>query len=160
MHAGPVSGYDCVVNARQKLKILSEAVRKVLPDLSEYPHNSTSVEALCKALDTISDKCDGTFVFVTTHNVFRYLNRIVNERDSPELRLIRREMERSRLTQRRVFVTLPIDHAAMRALKDLLMAARASSAPNMIKALSRLVKQIDREVLSCSPLRLLAQSAL
>lgn len=155
------------MNTQQKLQLLTSAVHRVLPSLTEDGALSDErrrflLETLSSALDDIGDSFDGTITFTTTHNFFSVLEEIIRQANdqSDDWKLIQKDFERSRTTKRRVYVTLPADHNLLRKLREILMIARAKSSAGKMKALTRLISQIDRDVLSVSPLEILARSAL
>lgn len=155
------------MNTQQKLQRLTDAVRKSLPSLTEDGALSDErrrflLETLSSALDAIGDKFDGTLTFATTHNFFSTLSKILESaRDSSEdWNVIWAVFRKSRNTKQRVYVMLPADHRLLKKLREVLMAERAKSSAGKMKALTRLIQQIDRDVLSVSPLEFLARTGL
>lgn len=153
---------------QSKNKILVDAIRKAVQLVIE-PGGLTDAQRklvydhLVNALDETSDTLVESITFVTTHNVFRRLTALINGAADKSDTLRRLSLEYSyRLTARRAYITFKPEHATLRELRALLMAARKSPAtPHGVRrAYERFVKQMDSEVLSLSPLEHLAKQGL
>lgn len=148
---------------------LADRVRKVLQfvnrpgDLTDADRNKV-MDHLSAALDEADvEQFDGTITFETTPNVYKQLRLLVvtGNDNSPEAQSLCDEMNRSRLTRRRAYVKLPADHNILRWLKTLIIKSRANSLHHGLRsAYSRLIEQIEQEVLSLSPLEFLAKAGL
>lgn len=153
---------------QQKNKVLVDAIRRAVQFVVE-PGSLTNAQrervydTLVNALEETADDSLESVTFVTTQNVFRHLSTTINEaaNASPVIERLEREYT-YRLTARRAYVAFRPEHTTLRALRALLMSARKNpGTPHGVRrAYERLVKQLEDEVLSLSPLEHLAKQGL
>lgn len=157
---------------QQRLKILKQAVRQALqvvtrPGDVEPSDQVDQVRAvLATALEDIASDDGGRITFVTTRNVFDFLKALISGHDdgSDAHKTLALDFERGhKLTVRRAYVRLHIDIQPLKRLRKLMMAARNATGDTpagIRRALSRFIKQIDKEALEISALEHLARSGL
>lgn len=129
----------------------------LIPDRAKRP----VVESLKVAIEAAEDGAAATLVsFVTTRTTARQLMKCAVTRKSrsttaQRLHLVLKKYRRN--TKQRVYFQLPIEISLLRELRDLL---DNSDPGKSIRAFERIADQIEAEVLSKSPLKLLADTGV
>jgi hypothetical protein len=126
------------------------------------PSGQKAIQALQAAIDLAEGEGGaGTITFVVTHRTAKELLKAVKGakgRSDPIERLVSGLKAGTRKTKRRVYIEMGADPVLLRKLRDILLQAWPEGSSK--RAFDRLAKQIEAEVLSKSPLRLLADAGV
>ena len=124
------------------------------------PEKQTALQELLSAIRTAEDDSPhntSALILVMTHTTSETIVEIVSsieDKSEVELRLLKAIQTGMRSTKQRVYCSLELDIPVIQKLRDIL----SSSYPgNTRRAFDRMIIQLDREVLSKSPLQHLAK---